>query len=145
MIPVFQQHIHQGEGDCIAACVASLFEIPLSDVPNFLKEAKAKHSWGLYLLKKWLNDKGYGLIHLTLRDEYSIHEINWILAPGIFAIASVSSQQFEGGTHAVVVEFKGADNLYELEIVHDPNPNNGKYIDPKFLALYFIIPFKYGK
>lgn len=37
MIPVFQDKFGEEEGNCMAACVASIFEMRLRDVPNFVK------------------------------------------------------------------------------------------------------------
>jgi hypothetical protein len=64
VIPVEQQELAEyddaGEsskrGDCLRACMASLFELPLEEVPHFV----ASDNWfGLWI--EWLNERGFGI------------------------------------------------------------------------------------
>ena len=36
MMPVYQTVLEPPHGNCLQACIASLFELPLEDVPNFM-------------------------------------------------------------------------------------------------------------
>ena len=112
MIPVVQSIVRgEGEpgvpGDCLRACVASIFELPLEDVPHFVADPR---TW-LPALADWLSPMGLGIDY----EEYGgawekaprrLHEGHWI--------AGVSSQRFPGGRHAVVMDFD--------RIAWDPSP-----------------------
>jgi len=72
MIPVHQEFIHDPEngfiGDCQRAVIASLMELPLKEVPHFLKEA-----WGggnSKLTGQWMheNELYWHLMQIFLRS-----------------------------------------------------------------------------
>lgn len=52
MKPVFQSDIHPIHGNCFAACLASIFEITLEEVPHFIKEYPDIVWWDKFL--EWL-------------------------------------------------------------------------------------------
>ena len=112
MIPVMQTFTHGERGDCLRACVASLLELPIEDVPNFA----AIPGDG-----KWFNDEKDGLWYFLLRHgaEYcgvQNPEKAMELSPGIdgYFIATVKSVNFSGKEHALI--FQGR------ELAHDPSP-----------------------
>lgn len=121
MIPVMQQVVGDGKdgrpmGDCLRACVASIFELPIADVPHFAEAS----SW-FSAMCDWLRPMGlvvetkeYGGQSLDSPKQY--HSGWWI--------ASVESENFEGCTHAVVMRGMynegGGDKWYE--VAHDPSP-----------------------
>jgi len=91
--------------DCLRACIASLFELPLDKVPHFLD-----HEDWESCLNAWCEK--YNLIPLDVVLEAPLD---------FYTIATVDSPNFEGMKHAVV--WKG-DRL-----IHDPlghNQNNYK-------------------
>lgn len=61
MKPVKQTIINEGYANCLQACVASYFELPLDKVPNFIL---FKDSWW-EALHCWLNSKGYNVDHIN--------------------------------------------------------------------------------
>ena len=38
MKPVFQNRFGKGEGNCLAACLASIFEVPIESIPEFAED-----------------------------------------------------------------------------------------------------------
>jgi hypothetical protein len=127
MIPVYQTIVDAGKGNCMQAAVASLFEMQLDEVPNFIELDNPNHVFLQMAL-----DKGYdvlGSLYNYPNSEYSsIHRLkdkDLIGIKGLF-YASVYSPKYydkEKGinrmqqvTHAVLI-----DKNYN--IVFDPNPN----------------------
>ncbi len=99
MKPIDQTRFGNPDGNCFNACIASILEIPLEDVPEYIAEA------GNYYPKynKWLEQ--YNLEILWMRFGHDV--------PNGYAILCGKSDR--GLDHAVVT-FKG-------EIVHDPHPS----------------------
>lgn len=113
MTPVNQEFTHQPElgiyGDCQRAVIASLLDLPISDVPHFF--LKAKENTPLYwaLLQKFLISKGFVYQELPSsadRPEFSLDDYH--------EIAGTSPRGH--CLHAVV----GRNG----KIVHDPHPDN---------------------
>lgn len=127
MKKVYQEIVCKDKGDCMRAAIASLFDLNLWEVPNFIKEAansegdNANANW---LLIKWLSEKGYEHPtyinkiegHATRNTEYLKRVAKHDGGTNGYFYASVPSQTFEYVSHAVIVDL-------DLNIVHDPNPN----------------------
>lgn len=101
MKPVKQRDISQENGECLRACVASLFEMDIDDVPHFITLGE---DWWFKFLK-WFEDRNINVNWLTDRIPF-----------GAWHIASVVSPRFPEGTHAVVCDPEG-------EYVFDPHPD----------------------
>lgn len=144
MTKVFQTKIGNGKngtpsGNCMQAVVASLFDLKLDDVPNFRELDKGNGEGNLRMFQ-FFEERGYeptvfGTYNTTL-DAYK----KVCLADGGiggYFYASVKSQTFENGFHAVVVDSN-------MQVVHDPNPN-GKCLGIKLEgSLNYIITFGSG-
>lgn len=111
MIPIDQSVVDAGRGDCQRAVVASLLELELEQVPNFILfgdtvwfEVYNAFVWALGWQYEGCQEPGNG------RDLLEEDSIN-----GFFD-ATVDSKTLPGKTHAVVIDLTGT-------IVHDPNPN----------------------
>jgi len=106
MIPVFQTKTSSGDGDCFAACLASILEEPLAVIPDFTPAIKNDNSW-------------------IVEANLFIAHFGFYLLPVIWKATACSSGFSiaignpkggkEDNKHAVV--YLGA-NLY-----HDPSPN----------------------
>lgn len=112
MKPVYQTQFGGSEapaseqGNCLAACLASIFEYSLTDVPDF----------GLYLndgtwykvLQDWLRPRNLELIVITATGDHptGIH---------ILAVKSTTLKNPDDG-HVVVV--------HGNTVIHDPNPHS---------------------
>jgi len=110
VIPVDQLHQTEEDpkGDCLAACVASIFEMPLSEVPDF-DDTHGAHWWRGMI--EWMEPMG---LQPTFPTRYS-----WRKRPRYHAgpfVGMVESRvvQGTGSLHAVVCRGE--------EMVHDPNP-----------------------
>ena len=91
------------QGNCMAACLASIFECTLADVPDFTGSI-VSGGW-FFHLQKWLATRNLSLLMLR-RPAVDI--------PAGFAMASVDSETLGPGAHMVVLEAG--------KVVHDPNP-----------------------
>lgn len=130
-------------GDCVRACVASIFEMDLEEVPHFVEimyQRQARHDvnkewehsqWGL--MNRWAWSFGVGVNRVTYQ---AAGQYLWAAAPLNYHpgywIGTVESRDpavaAMGGkwTHAVVMNGP--------EMVHDPNP------DSRAIKL----PYRYG-
>lgn len=100
MKPVFQTRISPVDGNCFQACLASIFELELGQVPYY-DTASWVSDYNAWLLQH------YGLIMINLFEGVNI-------IPPVFCILSGQSPRF-ACNHAVVG--KG------LKMVHDPHPS----------------------
>ena len=129
MKKIYQTIVDKENGNCMQAAIASLLDKELDEVPHFLENLKKRDKGEdvkdheshtiLYLYKEGYDcnvASGY-----TGRDrnnkEYTLAELAKIDGGlnGYF-YASVPSQTFKEGTHAVIVD-------HNLKVIHDPNPN----------------------
>lgn len=123
MKPVYQTLFGSFEGNCFPACIASILEIPLEEVPHFFKE-EADIINAIYKTKDFLNKRGYNFYCF------------WKVGDSFVDIAPCPTKEFKsiddkltsfwiaGGPikeepncgHAVV--------YYGNEMVHNPNPKS---------------------
>jgi len=145
MIKIYQTIVDKGHGNCMQAAIASLFDLSLNDVPNFIeyKDGWFSPLWELsqnlgYEYQGMLHNKNYNkLLHptadcfkVTKFHKKSILNLtnlkNEVGVNGLF-FASVLSPKYcslnDGfhSTHAVIIDKK-------YNIVHDPNPEYEKLI-----------------
>ncbi len=141
MKPVFQSIVDVGRGDCFAACLASLLELPLEEIPNF-RAIEADNPKGDNMTKLacgWL----YRHFNLSLVTIYNGKELETgedirltNAFPGTPCIACVISPNLENAQHSVVGEIDKEGMNFVL--THDPNPN-GKKIQSRPLFLQFLV------
>lgn len=117
MKKVYQTIVDKDHGNCMQAVIASLFELELEEVPNFIELGDEWFSEMMSFYK----ERGYDLCYIHRNKNHDTTESLINIAKfdgGIngYFDASVKSQTFEGGTHAVVIDTN-------LNIVHDPNSN----------------------
>lgn len=119
MIKIDQTIVDPGRGDCLRACIASIFDLEIVQVPHFV----------LFSDKQWFNVYYQFIGSLGYEWQGTGWPVNMKLSDsptvGGFIIASVPSKSYEGITHAVIVNSKGL-------VVHDPNPNKKwQYVNVK--------------
>jgi hypothetical protein len=139
MIKVYQTIVDKGHGNCMQAAIASLFELPLNDVPNFIE---LKDGWfsTMYNFISEHNAEYHGLKFnrnyttlwhpteqcfkvekwhrpsvITKKCLYKENGIN-----GLFYASVLSPKYFNffsgnSATHAVIID-------RDFNVVHDPNP-----------------------
>jgi hypothetical protein len=119
MIPVEQTKLIYPDGNCFPACIASILEIPLDDVPCFHGE-----NW-LERYNEWLKDKNLCLINVL----YLNAEGQPNVPPGYSILAADSPRG--DYLHAVV--------CLNGEVVFDPHPQRDMGIREKREFSLFIV------
>lgn len=136
MIPIDQTLFGDGSdgtepGNCFAACIASLLEVPLSKVPNFC--ANPEDSWWRGL-QSWLRDRGLYAVDMTWGegDEKHIPEAVWSTEyVGVGALLIATGPASRGHLHAVVVRATETGP----ELLHDPHPSREGLLGVSCLTL----------
>lgn len=116
MIQVEQTIFAPPLGNCYAACVASIFEVPLSAVPHpTADEGTDKDGWARYtarMHREFFVPRGLAEITFPAPDN------RW--HPMGYAILGALSPRFEGELHAVVT--------LDGRIVWDPHPGRDQEV-----------------
>lgn len=105
MKPVDQTTFGHPGGNCFSACVASLLELSIDDVPYFMDEEDGKPKW-YEQLDSWLAPRGFYALHFDVVDRERT-----VWPKGFYIRIGKSSR----GDHAVVGR-GGA-------VVFDPHPS----------------------
>lgn len=125
MKPVFQTRTQVPGGNCFQACVASIFELPLDDVPYFLDGAAGDSRW---TPEQWNAVRSFAETNNTRAtwldpdDKADRVYIEKLEQSGLFYIATGPSPTYPQYHHCVVMQHG--------QYVHDPLPG----LDKKFLA-----------
>lgn len=110
MKPIYQTKFGSKEGNCFQACIASILEISIEDVPDIDPAGKAENdqlSWPRKL-NQWLNDK-----YKIQYTEFTGYPIGWGMHVGHHTIVGLSPRFQNEGLHHAVVAFNS-------KMVHDP-------------------------
>lgn len=112
MKPVDQTLFGDGKGNCFAACVASVLEVPLERLPNFCVEYC--DPW-FARFESWCTAHGVALLSFNFvgAQENVQPFLAWAKVVPLACI--VGGDNHDGVKHAVV--------YHRGELVHDPNPN----------------------
>lgn len=117
MTPVKQEFVHDPAngvyGDCQRAVIASLLDLPISEVPHFLLESKNQREGYWTGLQAFLRTKGYAWLVVPAKSGAAFYGA---VDEAIYHEISGPSPRGQGVTHAVV----GCDG----NIVFDPHPSN---------------------
>ena len=119
MKPVPQTKLHnppEQNGNCLAAALASLLELDISEVPEF--EDMEGDSWWFKLID-WLHSIGF---HLVVWDQ----EIHY---PGFYIVGGTSPRG--DFLHSVIYE--------NGKLVHDPHPSGDGLV--KIKDTWALLPF----
>jgi hypothetical protein len=152
MTKIYQTIINKTNGNCLAATWASLLNLSLSEVPNFIEEEdciealigfvkKFGYEYAGYMINENRND-----LSAEIKAEYNCFKnlkdkslpIDCSIEGYYNGLvkSSFSTKEGDGICHAVVVD-------QFLNIVHDPNPNNkflnGEYPDADVLGYNGLI------
>jgi hypothetical protein len=92
-------------GNCFSACVASLLELPLSDVPQFM----TGDDWWAETFLPWLAAHGWWAAWWLLTDRPA--------PPGLYILTGHSPRRPEDRSKLHSVVARGHD------VVHDPHPS----------------------
>ena len=106
MKPVDQSRVSYEDGDCLRACIASVLELPLADVPEYSDDREMGPRYS-----EWLGRFNLSLMCIRLDPGNAI-------SPGYHLIEGLSRN---GKDYHVAVGLDG-------KIVHDPDPTSrGKF------------------
>ena len=120
MIPVKQTISNFVNGNCMQACVASIMEVPLETIPNFMCDGEEFYERNL---NAWLKYQNFITIDVVI-DKY-----NTGMLKDCYVIATGESPRSPDLNHAVV--------YYNGKMVHDPHPDNTGIIgDPKMYTVF---------
>lgn len=128
MIPVDQDMFYDASvpterqrGNCWTACIASLLEVPLAEVPNFVQiEEDGGQPWWNHTLD-YLRDHGHRLKGLAHGDE----------PPGQHYIATGISPRGDGTVRHAVIYLDG-------ELAHDPHFSRDGILN--YESIYAVVP-----
>ena len=135
MIPVDQTVFEDGRGDCLRACVASILEADILDVPNFSQD-------GQFILGAiaWLNSRGLHVLRIDWTGEGYCHE-QYLSYPEGYCIMSGKSPRStveKRKGHAVVGRASG----WGFKIEHDPHPSRAGLIGEPESVLWIFRPLE---
>lgn len=108
MILVYQTRFGDKNGNCFQACVASLFELTLEQVPDFCNE-EPRDEWSARYIR-WLNERGLSYVPLELVGPDAL-ESDWLR--DCFVI--VSGKNADDVRHCVIYR--------NGQPAHNPNRN----------------------
>lgn len=116
MTPVDQIFFDEERGDCLRACVASMLDLPIGDVPNF---AELEYFVGL---EKWLTGRGLAFFQVRFVGQLDCARA-WFGYSDFPVLAwGFSPRQNPDGTHKGHAVVAMADG-YGLKTIHDPHPS----------------------
>lgn len=118
-------HSEAEAGDCLSACIATVLDIPLDDVPVFV----ASPHW-FAELNEWMDNRGLALVFLQFDDG----TWPWIPPDNLPLIVGGPSPRGPWG-HAVVGIWRGA----AMEVLHDPHPSRAG-LAGEINRVYVIVP-----
>ena len=124
MTPVFQAT----KFDCLSACVASVLDLPLSEIPLWWE--LSGDDW-IEAIKNWAESRGLGFVYFDLKDR-----TQWPVLHGFYGIAAGPTPRSAEYFHAVVVKAVHEDNRTRLEFIHDPCPNGNFIMDFDHLIFF---------
>lgn len=130
MIPKLQSVLSE-RGDCLAACLSSLLEIPLEDVPRFHELDDAE--WWLDM-QAWLSSLGYQFVLVALPENmpwFSLYDSVECMMIGKTA---------NGVLHAVCGECRGEQFLCTFDPLTGEKPRIESIDFVGFLIPRFVKP-----
>ncbi len=117
MSPVDQTRFGIEDGNCLAACIASLLELPLESVEIGVT---TQRNW-VRPMQDWLALRGLAYQEVPFKGT----PLFW-MPPTLCILSGPSPRLPEPYEHAVV----GRMNGYAVEIVHDPHPSRAGFSGP---------------
>lgn len=122
-------------GDCMRACISTLLEVPIAQVPDFMmmrEDPDSQYSTEYLEMQHWLFQRGYTLVEITLKN------FRWMKLP-FTTLAIFKGKLASGSLHAIVGECEeGA-----FRPLYDPlNPSGNPaeaFADGKVESVCFLV------
>ena len=105
-------------GNCFSACLASVFAMPIEEVPNFFDVAGEDAIAWWDAIRDWLKPLGYGIISVSAKEIINL--------PGLLIVGGEADR---GNYHATIWE-NGV-------MVHDPHPSKSGLISVESIDLLY--------
>lgn len=137
MKKVYQTLYDAKEGDCFAACVASILEDDLKEYPNFWRLGSSTVKYWDSITKWLLENRGLGLLSIQISNRFTL---SFMTLVGCYAMACVPSQRHDGVFHSVVVTWiENPDESVSCKIVHDPSELNKREYEFKEISEFTFL------
>lgn len=111
-------------GNCLQACIASLFELPLDEVPHFVH---LRDDW-MSLLQEWLHERGFYVVRCDAEERRA----------DLHGYSLMFGKSPRGDFQHMVVALAG-------ELIHDPHPTRAGLDDIKGYYLFASLDVARGK
>jgi hypothetical protein len=128
MKPVMQTRYGWPHGNCYAACVASLMELPIEDMPVIPADGNFNELWDA-----WLAERGFARICFRHAPDLIVKGYQILCGK---SPRDVRNEKGERVDHATV----GLDGKF----VHDPNPEGTFLLDGVVDEVEIIYPLDIG-
>jgi hypothetical protein len=119
MTPVTQDKFGHVDGNCMAACIASILEVPLDAVPN----VGTLPDWQLRI-NEWLRSRGLFTVLIAWDEKY----VRQYMPTAWLVVAGWAER---GLRHATV--YRGT------ELVHDPHPSRAGLKIPEDVTFFAML------
>ncbi len=119
MKPVYQTKFGATEGNCLAACIASLLETDIDDIPDFSPRPDDMVHWTAHF-RKFFKERG-------LLAEWFNPDLKYATPAGIYYLAWGTSPR--GLPHSVIYR--------NGKLVHDPHPEGGGVNEIESFVVFF--------
>ena len=125
MIKVYQTIVDPGKGNCTQAAIASLFDLPLKKVPNFIEYGtrwfselysfigRNKYSFDGTLYNPRI--QGSGKRHDRFQEIKEMEGVNGYFLASVYSPKYFNRREGILTQHSVLID-------KDLNVVHDPNP-----------------------
>ncbi len=127
MTPVDQRIMHDPNngvyGDCMRACVASLLDLNIENVPHFFESGNPSEFNAT--LAAFLKSQGLAELNVRWRDMFD-HDYVFRGVKGVYHL--IAGRTKGGAWHAVV----GKDG----RMVHDPHPKRLGVLEPVYYSFF---------
>ena len=135
MIEVYQTKFGQPGGNCLQACIASILELKLDDVPDFCNQKPYQNWFGRFC--EWLYTQGLGAAYTVTSSLGLSAAIPGYCILGMKTAANRGSQlgYWTPWTHAVVGEVVVDDSpgaevgKVDFGVIFDPHPESQEIIE----------------
>lgn len=133
MKKVLQDKFGAGTGNCFAACLASILEIPLSDIDFIATDEEWLEKTNNYLWKY-----GYMWMEIDLEILMEKNVVPFYKFKNLLCVLTGKSPRFDCN-HCFVAKVTWDESGFTYKELHDPHPDQ-TYIDGKPKLMGFMIP-----
>ena len=134
MLPITKKICNFKTGDCFRACVASILELQIEYVPNFMSDGPNCFDQNL---REWGDRNGFRAIDIQIEGTNDIKNIDLVLRD-CYVIATGESPRNKKYFHSVV--------WFNGELLHDPHPDRtGISGTPRMFTVLVLKEVRYIK